>query len=362
MKHAVYARDGRDNNFHLIRHLAALAVVLTHSYSIVTGQYASEPLVAQLGRSIGHYAVDIFFILSGFVVTQSLLRDKDLVRFAASRALRVFPALFVAVFATVFVLGPLVSTHAPGDYFGDPATWRYLLGATSTLAVDGSLPGVFTAVPESGVVNLPLWTLKYELAAYILLAGLAAISLFSGRAMLPIALIGLALAYLVGRLLFPWPQTESFISNALHLNLSFLIGASAYVLRHKLPLTPVIAILLFAVTYAVSGTPFYEVSEKLFIGYSLLWLAFMAPGRSTDLSRYGDVSYGLYIFAFPIQQTLFLLMPELQPLSLFALSVLATLPVAYCSWHLIEKPSLARRGALADLIRSVAPSRKRSEV
>ncbi len=362
MNHVVYARDGRDNNFHLIRHLAALAVVLTHSYSIVTGQYASEPLVAQLGRSIGHYAVDIFFILSGFVVTQSLLRDKDLVRFAVSRVLRVFPALFVAVLATVFVLGPLVSTHAPVDYFGNPATWRYLFGATSTLAVDGSLPGVFTNLPVSGVVNLPLWTLKYELAAYVLLTGLAAVSFSSGRIMLPIALIGLALAYLAGRIVFPWPETESFVSNALHLNLSFLIGASAYVLRRRLPLTPVIAILLFAATYASSGTAFYEVSEKIFIGYGLLWLAFMTPTRSTDWSRYGDVSYGLYIFTFPIQQTFFMLVPELQPLSLFAVSVLATLPVAYCSWHLIEKPSLARRGAVADLVRSVSLRRKRSEI
>ena len=107
---AHYAQSGRDNNFHLIRHLAALAVVLTHSYAVVTGQYSSEPLVSLLGRSIGHYAVDVFFVLSGFVVTQSLARNANLTRFAVSRVLRIFPALIVAVLATAFILGPAVST------------------------------------------------------------------------------------------------------------------------------------------------------------------------------------------------------------------------------------------------------------
>lgn len=362
MKHVIYARDGRENNFHVIRHLAALAVVLTHSYSIVTGRYESEPLVGLLGRSIGHYAVDVFFILSGFVVTQSLARDRDLVRFAASRILRIFPALIFAVLMTVFVLGPIVSTHALKDYLSDQATWSYVVGAASTLAVDGSLPGVFTDLPESGVVNIPLWTLKYELAAYVMLAGLAAISLVTNRLVLLLAITALIAAYMVGRTLFPWPGTESFISNALHLNLSFLIGASGYLLRRRIPLTPIVAVALFALTYALGGTIFYEVSEKFFIGYCLLWIAFLTPKRHRDLTRYGDMSYGIYIFAFPIQQTIFLLLPGINSPSLFVLSVLATVPVALFSWHVIEKPSLALRGAATTLMWQAVAPRRRSEL
>lgn len=362
MSHAVYARDGRDNNFHVIRHLAALAVVLTHSYSIVTGRYESEPLVGLLGQSIGHYAVDVFFVLSGFVVTQSLLRDRDILRFIVSRALRIFPALIFAVFATVFILGPIVSTYSLKDYFGAPETWSYLIGASSTLAVDGSLPGVFAAAPEEGVINIPLWTLKYELGAYALLLGLAAISFATNRVALTIAAAVLAAAYLTGRTLAPWPETESFLSNALHLNLSFLIGAAAYLFKSKIPLTPIIACALLMLTYVLHGTMLYEVSEKLLIGYCLFWLAFLTPKRHPDLSRYGDISYGVYIFAFPLQQTIYLFLPGMGPLSLFALSVLAVTPVALLSWHFIEKPSLALRGPLVTLIWPAMAQWRRSAI
>ncbi len=359
MKYVVYARDGRDNNFHIIRHLAALAVVLTHSHSILTGRYESEPLVGLLGRSIGHYAVDVFFILSGFVVTQSLLRDKDLLRFTVARVLRIFPALVFAVIATVFVLGPIVSTYSAKAYFADPATWSYLAGAASTLAVDGTLPGVFADSPERGVINVPLWTLKYELAAYAMLAGFAVISFYGSRVMLAVALAGSAAVYVIGRTYLPW-ETESFVSNALHLSLSFMIGAAAYVLRRHIPLTPIAIMALFAITYTLAGTMVYELSEKLLIAYALMWLAFLTPKDHTDLSCYGDMSYGIYIFAFPLQQTLFLLLPNTQPLTLFVLSVVVTVPVALFSWHVIEKPSMALRGSVVALLQSMIAQWRRS--
>ena len=117
------------------------------------------------------------------------------------------------------------------------------MGAASTLAVDGTLPGVFADSPERGVINIPLWTLKYELAAYAMLAGLAVISFYGSRVMLAVALVGLAAVYVIGRIYLPW-ETESFVSNALHLSLSFMIGAAAYVFRRRIPLTPIAIIVL----------------------------------------------------------------------------------------------------------------------
>lgn len=350
MRSVIHARDGHDNNFHLMRHLAAIAVVLTHSYSVVTGRYASEPLVGWLGHSLGHYAVDVFFVLSGFVVTQSLLRDGDMLRFAVSRILRIFPALIVTVLLTAFILGPMVSTNGIADYFSDPSVWTYVAGSVSTVATDGHLPGVFAMSPEAGSVNAPLWTLKYELAAYGTLAALAAVHLvFGRRASLAAALAMLAL-FVAGRAVVPWPETESTASNALHLLLAFFLGAIGYVLRRRLPLTPLVAAALLGLTMLSGGTVANEVLSLVTMAYVLLWVGFLPAGVSQRLARTGDLSYGIYILAFPIQQLIYLALPEIQPLALFVLALCATLPAAWISWRFIEKPALdLRRPILAEL-------------
>lgn len=355
---ANFAREGHENNFHLIRHAAAIAVVLTHSYSVVTGLYESEPLVAWLGRSIGHYAVDVFFVLSGFVVTQSLARDGDLIRFTASRLLRVFPALIAAVVLTTFVLGPLVSSSSLSDYFSDLRVWTYFAGSVTTLMTDGSLPGVFTNAPDAGIVNASLWTLKYELTAYFALGILAGLSLLGRRVFAVAAVAAMIAIYVIGRGLFPWPETESFVSNALHLLLTFFIGALAFALRRHIPLTPLIAVPLLALTWYFHGTPAYEVIEKLLIAYTVIWIGFLPASLSRKLARMGDISYGIYILAFPIQQTIQLLVPGIQPLELFILALLLTVPLAILSWQVVERPSLAFRNPLVAWLRSFSPARK----
>ena len=348
-----YARDGRENNFHLIRHIAAAAVVLTHSYSVVTGRYESEPLVGWLGVSIGHYAVDVFFVLSGFLVTQSLARNGDLLRFAVSRALRIFPALIVAVLVSALVLGPLVSTLEPGDYFSSPELPTYILGAVSTAMTDAPLPGVFMSLPHQAGVNEPLWTLKYELAAYLSLAALAVLSLVAGRRILVPTAAAILAIYIAGRSQIPWPETESFVSNALHLLLPFYLGATAYVLRRYVPLRPLILVGLTALAVAAHETVARELTEKILITYAVLWLAFLPLSGRAALERLGDCSYGIYILAFPIQQTLRLLMPDIAPLELFGLAMITTVPLALISWHLIERPAMKARNHLVARLRSL---------
>lgn len=341
---AIYARDGRANNFHLIRHVAALCVILTHSFSIPTGLYSEEPMVSLTGTSIGHYAVDVFFLLSGFLITQSVVRNHDLVHFVLSRVLRVFPALIAGVFLTAFVLGPIVSSRGLVDYYTDSAVWQYALGAASTLSVDRSLPGVFAGLPEAGKVNIPLWTLKYELAAYALLGCLAAFVVARRRLLLVALVVALIGSYVVGRLYYPWPAAEGFISNFLHLVPAFLIGSAAYLCRRKIPYgLPLTAFLLIA-SFVLQGTPAYELTEKLLFASVIFWLAFLPSSLSEAFAKIGDYSYGLYIFAFPIQQTLYMAMPTITPIWLFVLSTLATLLIAALSWHFVEKPSMGLRG------------------
>jgi peptidoglycan/LPS O-acetylase OafA/YrhL len=168
---------GRDNNFNLIRIIAASGVLVTHSFALVTGDKMSEPLRAQLGIPLGSLAVDTFFITSGFLVTASLLKRQSLLEFAWARCLRIFPALLAMLCLTVLGVGLFFSTLSSSQYLLDPQTYRYLARASVLVfgIVDG-LPGVFESNPLRGAVNGSLWTMPYEVWMYMLL-GLAWLAL-----------------------------------------------------------------------------------------------------------------------------------------------------------------------------------------
>ena len=143
-----------------IRLLAALCVVLSHAFSVARGGIEAEPFYASTGLSLGHMAVLAFFTVSGFVIAGSLERDPRVLPFLARRACRVWPAMIAAVALTAFVLGPILTQLSPASYWASPELPRYLLGTLTLLDPLRPLPGLFESLPEAGVVNVPLWTLK----------------------------------------------------------------------------------------------------------------------------------------------------------------------------------------------------------
>ena len=114
------------NSFGVLRFLMATLVLISHSYLYCAGTSEAEPLVGWLGRSLGEYAVQVFFILSGVMVAQSFDRSRSVVDFAVARILRIFPALIVCVLITSFLIGPIVSRLAPADYLMNPGLYGYL--------------------------------------------------------------------------------------------------------------------------------------------------------------------------------------------------------------------------------------------
>ncbi len=159
--------QGRNNNFNLIRIMAAIAVLITHCFTITMVSDAAEPLRASLGMSLGDIAVDVFFITSGFLVTASLLNRQNCIEFAWARILRIMPALLVMLVLTVFGIGVFFTTLPVSTYLADAQTYQYLLhGATLIRGVDMTLPGVFESNPHHSV-NAPLWTLPHEVQLYI---------------------------------------------------------------------------------------------------------------------------------------------------------------------------------------------------
>ena len=162
---------GRNNNLNLLRFVAASMVLLSHSFALSTGTWQAEPLVNIIGMSLGSIAVDIFFVVSGFLVTGSMLSRKSVYAFLWARALRIYPALLIAILFCVLLIGTVFTTHPLNSYFLDSETQKYLLkNVIMVFGSTGHLPGVFENLPFKNAVNGSLWTLPWELRMYVLMA------------------------------------------------------------------------------------------------------------------------------------------------------------------------------------------------
>lgn len=163
------------NNFEFLRIFAALAVLISHHFPLSNLGEPSIPGVI----SLGGVAVMIFFSISGFLVTQSWLSDRNAFRFLLRRFLRIWPALTMVVFLSVFVLGPILSSLSISEYFLHKATWDYLKNIL--MKIHFLLPGVFTDKPGGAAVNGSLWTIPFEVRCYIALGILGALTLLRSR-------------------------------------------------------------------------------------------------------------------------------------------------------------------------------------
>ena len=341
---------GRDNNFNLIRLMAALSVLFSHSVAALGLPSSREFFFDHLGLSLAEMAVDVFFVTSGFLVAGSLVNRGDVIAFLWARALRIYPAIWVMLILTVFVLAPALTTLPLADYFASPKTHDYFVKCATLIGgVRYSLPGVFETNPLHGEFNGSLWTLPIELRLYCYLAAgwlvLAAAPAIRLRAMsiaAPIAACAFLVLILRGRLFgapFNAADTRVFM---------FLYGTTLYLWRDKVPMRPAI---LFA---ALACLLIASVNEQAFfvvyvvsLAPLVLHLAYLPKGRVLAFNDWGDCSYGVYIYAFPIQQTLAFLFPGMPLIAMILVSAAITLGVAALSWTLIERRALALKGDFA---------------
>jgi len=160
----------RGNSFGALRLLASLSVIYTHSFPLALGAAFHEPLIG-LPFSLGTLGVFVFFVISGILVTKSFIQSRSVVHFLVYRAARIFPALVVCLVLCALVMGPLVTRVSWSEYFTSSQLWTFLLRDISLLGdVQTTLPGVFVDSPLPHAVNDPIWTLPWEIRAYMLLA------------------------------------------------------------------------------------------------------------------------------------------------------------------------------------------------
>ena len=330
------------NNFDALRFWAALTVLWSHAVPLSYGTEQRELLFSASGgqSTLGMVAVTFFFVISGYLITRSFERSSNAWRFVIARALRIMPALLVVLVLVAFVVGPLVTTLPLSQYLHSGAPFDYVsLQATFLHFVDG-LPGVFAHNPQS-YVNGSLWTLRYEVECYVLVFALGVAGLLNRY---------LTLALYVGALAVLAVQDQNLVFGGAHgpamnfhldFGAKFLAGALVY--QWQVPLKGKLA--LFALALVVPCIFFGQLpmAQRILLPYAVMYLATGMPLRVPSPARWGDLSYGTYIYAWPVQQLVVLRSHQPHWLWTAIVSTPIVLLLAWLSWHFVEKGALARK-------------------
>lgn len=331
--------DGRNNNFNLLRMIGALLIMYAHAMFITIGDditFENYPVKYTLGIT----TLNLFFVLSGMLVTTSWLKHEDWIAYAVSRAMRISPGLIVVSFVTAFIIGPLASTQDLSGYFSDLRTWLYW-PMTSLLNADATLPGVFEGLPNDGVVNAPLWTLKYEVFFYISLAIVGLFGWLMPRRFTILAVLGFVLYFCVTFLTNL--REIAAIDHLMHFGYAFLIGACVHIFRKFIPVSLSLATLTMGLALLTVYYFGLQTGEFLLIPSAALlgiWIAYVPGGPLRYYNAIGDYSYGVYIWHYPIEQVMRTHLGDVSALQLYLTSLPIVLPIAILSWHFIERPSL----------------------
>jgi peptidoglycan/LPS O-acetylase OafA/YrhL len=337
--------DPRTNNFNLLRLVAALLVLVSHGIELPSGVSQRDFMHFWTGFTLSWFAVNVFFSISGFLIFESWVRRPHLLTFLKARALRIFPALVVMLCISVPLLGMFFGELPLSRYLGEPQTLRYLFSNMTIILVRYELPGVFSGNPLHSV-NGSLWTLRYELFCYFLVAVLGAIGLLSTTArrqiVLAIGITGcIGLMLVIGYGYIGQSTKNGPLLELGRLTFCFLLGAMFNDVRRILPLSISGVCALWLSVLTLARTPACAPLACLAAAYTTFYFAFVPQGKRLSAFRGNrDYSYGIYIYAFPIQQALTALAPSASPWAHIFAALLFTLPFAILSWHLVEKPAL----------------------
>jgi peptidoglycan/LPS O-acetylase OafA/YrhL len=334
---------GRENNLNLLRLVLAASVILAHSPELIDGNRGRELAARIFGSwvSLGVLAVDGFFILSGYLIAQSWERNPRVYAYLRKRVVRIYPGFLVAC-----VISALLASLGGNDqYWGEFRVLRFVKGLL-VLAVP-KIPAAFLALPHS-IINGPLWTISYEFACYLGLAILGVMGLLRRRWLVLVGTI-LVTVWATAQAKHWLPPISHRIpigasnSDLPRLMSCFLTGTCYYLFRDKVRFTgpatlAAMGLLLSAMFRESTAT----VAIPLCGGYLLLAAGLGSPVPGTAWVRKEDVSYGVYLYAWPIQQLLINHWRYIDPWLLSAITLPLAFLAGWASWNWIERPAMKR--------------------
>jgi peptidoglycan/LPS O-acetylase OafA/YrhL len=337
------------NNFDAIRLAMALLVVFSHSYALSFGAIGAEPLtIATNGYyTAGNVGVWVFFIVSGFLIAHSHERSSSLASYAVKRVRRIYPAYLVATSICAFIVTPL---FAPPGFTLTISEAIRTIGANLLLANHFPLPGLFTGNPVAAI-NGSLWSIKYEFLCYVGVALLGVLALRQRRWAIPLLYVAVVATWcwldITGRKpggpdlireIIGWPYNWFLVLP------NFLAGMIVYIHRDHIPRSTLLLVVGIVVCFlgfhlggrGPAGIVAAHVLAPPALAYLIFWFAFHPGIDLSQAARYGDFSYGTYLYAFVIQQML-LAATALPFASFIAASMGLSLVAGVGSWWLVER-------------------------
>ncbi|MDE3073337.1 MAG: acyltransferase [Pseudomonadota bacterium] len=325
----------RVDNFLALRIVAASMVIYGHASTIAPAVKGPDIFVRSgWGIYSGDIAVDIFFLISGFLVTGSYIRQKNLYAFAKARFLRVYPAYVLNVVGLALVYGLLFTSLPKAAYLQQADVWNYIttnLKMSSSMA--WSLPGVFEHGIRTSTINGSQWTLPAEVRMYVLLGVMATLGLLTSARVTTAVLGALLVLGVLRPELFPLHQ------DWFRLAAYFSVGVLVYMHRSRLHvrLEWIVALVLLAIL--TRHLAIYPMAFALALGGVVLGLAYLTPPLRW-LARFGDPSYGVYLWGWPCQQAVAHLLPGAGVVLHVSLALAIALGLGYASWTVLEKQAL----------------------
>ena len=337
----------RANNFDFLRLIAALSVIFSHSFLIADGTQAREPFVILTGSQcvLGLIGVFVFFVISGYLVTESFCREPRPGRFALRRTLRIYPGLVANIAVCAFVLGPIVTTLPPADYLSGQELREFLWKTLIIQPGELNLPGVaFSHNAVGRHLNGSLWSLRYEVLMYAMVGLLGSLRLLRLSTSVVLVAAGMAAVYFENALrplgeFQQWTWLLGF----------FAAGMVLHFLRDRLVFSGRWALVALAALVLFAALGRLILLFPLAGAYLALWFA-RRYDRWLDYSRWcGDLSYGIYIYGWPFEQFVFWLSGGRAAWwQVLGGALPLVLGAAWLSWRFVESPALrwVRRRAM----------------
>lgn len=346
---------GRSNAFGLLRLVLAVLVIVSHAYPV--GGFGPDPIGPWTSgqAELGDLAVVGFFAVSGYLITLSASRT-SLGIYLWRRFLRIMPAFWFVLLFTALVVGPIYFARRHGDiagYLDEPDGPLSFIGMNWLLLMrQFTIHDVFAEAPMGGgVLNGSLWTLFFEALCYLIVGALAVVGVLAGRRRWLVPALAV-LFYAVSTVL-PWTALNSFtLAELSRLGSVFLTGATIAVFRDRLPFNGWIALACLAAVIGTAQLGGLRTLGYVALSYLVLWAAGRAPRMLQRIGSVNDLSYGVYIFAWPVQMALAIHGVPSWGLGWYMVAcIVGVLPFAALSWWLVEKPAMSLKDRLPRLRR-----------
>lgn len=344
-----------NNNFDILRLTAACFVIITHSYALSNN--GEQDVLSELSKgalSLSHLGLVMFFVISGYLIINSSLYSASWKSYLWKRILRLLPGLLGVLLLSAFLLGPLMTNLSINDYFNDPSTYKHLYTLSIFNISHLTLPGVFEK-NTSKAVNGSLWSLQYEFTLYLVVLLLTFLGLYKKRYLILVAWIFLfSFRIFIGDKYYWYCYSSHYllglnIVSLYEFSFYFLSGVLVYLFKDRLYFNWKIVLVLISIYSFFAWNDEVKVLRilnYLIIPYILFYIAFLKINLNS-ITKYGDISYGMYIYAFPVQQIIFSFYGPL-PINVYIIfSILFTLPFAIFSWFFIEKKALKYKNLIS---------------